>query len=128
MENINAIKALRLALNLKAKEMADAFEMDRSMISNAENNRLIIGKKRMAIGLNNLGIDYENYNELENFVSSLTAIPDDELNVWNKIRLSILKAMAITETDEEVKKKYDDLIERIINAKTQKKRGLSRNE
>ena len=123
MVNINAIKALRLALNLKAKEMADAFEMDRSMISNAENNRLIIGKKRMAIGLNNLGIDLENYNELEIFVSSLTAIPDDELNVWNKIRLSILKAMAITETDEEVKKKYDALIEMIINAKTQKRGG-----
>ena len=123
MVNINAIKALRLALNLKAKEMADAFEMDRLMISNAENNRLIIGKKRMAIGLNNLGIDLENYNELEIFVSSLTAIPDDELNVWNKIRLSILKAMAITETDEEVKKKYDDLIEMIINAKTQKRGG-----
>ena len=110
MGNINAIKALRLALHLKAKEMAAAFEMDRSMISNAENNRLIIGKKRMAIGLNNLGIDLENYNELENFISSLTAIPDNELNVWNKIRVSILKAMSITETNEKIKKKYDDLI------------------
>ena len=35
----------------------------------------------------------------------------------------MLKVMSITEADEELKKNYDDLIEMIINAKTQKRGG-----
>ena len=117
------LKALRVTLDLRGKELANTFEISSALISATENGRESIARKTLAKGLDNLGIDIKSFEELEDFGKSLELISDNLLNDINKTRLMMLKAMSITETDEELKKNYDALIEMILNTKTQKRRG-----
>ena len=111
---------LRTILGMKPAEFAEKFACTGAYISAIENGTRSMKFQTLCYGLNNLGISYDRYLELDSFVNS---IANEELDEQNKRRLMMLKAMSITETDEEVKKKYDALIEMIINAKTQKRGG-----
>lgn len=88
------LRLIRIVKNMDAKEMATYFDISTPYISSMENGNRKINEDILERGLNNLGIDIKEYQELESFCNDLA---ESELNYQDKYRYALMKALGVVE-------------------------------
>lgn len=88
------LRLIRIVKNMDAKEMATYFDISTPYISSMENGNRKINEDILERGLNNLGIDIKEYQELENFCNDLEEL---ELDFQDKYRYALMKALGVVE-------------------------------
>ncbi len=88
------LRLIRIVKNMDAKEMATYFDISTPYISSMENGNRKINEDILERGLNNLGIDIKEYEELEKFCNDLT---DSELDYKDQYRYALMKALGVVD-------------------------------
>ena len=84
------LRLIRIVKNMDAKEMATYFDISTPYISSMENGNRKINDDILLRGLTNLGIDLQEYNELEDFCNALT---ESDLDYQDQYRYALMKAI-----------------------------------
>ena len=84
------LRLIRVFKNMDAKEMATYFDISTPYISSMENGNRKINEEILLKGLTNLGIDYKEYKELEDFCIDLT---ESDLEYQDQYRYALMKAL-----------------------------------
>ena len=89
------LRFIRIAKDMKLKEMAEAFEVTLAYISAIEKSERNIKKQTLLVGLNNLNINYVDYLEtllerkLDRVIVSNTKIKRKTIKNYNKENKSV---------------------------------------
>lgn len=104
---LSPLKFIRIAKDMKMREMAEIFEVTSAYISAIEMGQRKIKKQVLIYGLNDLNINYDDYLELESLSYELSLREDiDDLK---KYRIMLIKAIGVVDID--LKEEIDQLLD-----------------
>ena len=86
------LRLIRIVMNMSAKEMANSFGISTPYISSMENGNRKINDDILIKGLTNLGIELEDYEDLDEFCDVLM---ESDLDYQNQYRYALMKALGV---------------------------------
>ena len=86
------IKLIRMTRGYTINKMAECFNVTDEYIEDVEQGKSILNVQQLQLGLKNLGISFEDYQELENFYVELSSM---EITEDARYKFMLIKALGV---------------------------------